>query len=295
MQPAIMPRPDVAAIGTNYRRIPLMAIGRDIYNDTRLILHKLEALYPSHPSIRVSSPSHAAVERLLEHWAVDNLFGRAAQLIPADSPIMRDASFVKDRADFSGRSFSGETIRKMRPEALVEIKTAFGRVEEGLLADGREWILKTPGLSLADVEGVWIFHWLTTIPGALPPDYISATQFPKVFAWIARFNTAIKAAALKNGKAKSLKGNEAVAQISAAGYAEPEGSVDTDDPTGLKKGQEIEVWPIDSGFNNKDRGRLVALDGKEIVIESKTESGRAVRVHTPRHGFRLRSIGRSSL
>lgn len=152
MQPAIMPRPDVSAIGTIYRRIPLLAIGRDIYNDTRLILSKLEQLFPSHPSISVTSPTEQSLERLLEHWAVDNLFGRAAQLIPADSPIMKDESFVKDRADFSGRSFSGETIRKMRPEALVEIRGAFGMVEGGLLADGREWVLGTSGLTLVDVE-----------------------------------------------------------------------------------------------------------------------------------------------
>jgi hypothetical protein len=58
----------------------------------------------------------------------------------------------------------------------------------------------------------------------------------------------------------------------------------------LKKGQEIEVWPIDSGFKNKDKGPLVALSGSEIVIETKTKDGKMVRVHAPRHGFRLRSI-----
>lgn len=136
------------------------------------------------------------------------------------------------------------------------------------------------------------------MPGALPEKYISATQFPKVFAWIARFQAATKAAAIKAGKPKSLSGQEAIDQISKADYAEPESEVESGDPLGLEKGQEIEVWPIDSGFNNKDRGKLVGLSGAEIVIQSKTKNGVAVRVHAPRHGFRLRGIdkgGRTNL
>ena len=98
----------------------------------------------------------------------------------------------------------------------------------------------------------------------------------------------------KAGKQKTLKGDEALAQISASGFAEDEGVVDTQDPTGLKKGQEVEVWPVDTGFNHKDKGPLVALSGAEIVIESKTRDGHTVRVHTPRHGFRLRSVDGAS-
>lgn len=84
VQPPIMPRPDVAAIGTVYRRIPIVAIGRDIYNDTRLIISKLEKLFPEAPRISASSPDQKAIERLLEQWAVDSgVFVRASQLIPS--------------------------------------------------------------------------------------------------------------------------------------------------------------------------------------------------------------------
>lgn len=41
-----MPRPDLTALGVGYRRIPVVAIGRDIYHDTRLVLRKLEVLFP---------------------------------------------------------------------------------------------------------------------------------------------------------------------------------------------------------------------------------------------------------
>lgn len=140
------------------------------------------------------------------------------------------------------------------------------------------------------IEAVWPFHWLKGLRGALPADLISGQQYPKVFAWIERFHKAVSAAATKAGKPKTIKGPEAVKTISACGFVEREGEVDPNDPTGLKKGEGVEVWPIDSGFSRKDRGRLVALDGREIVIESKTADGQQVRIHAPRHGFRVRSV-----
>jgi hypothetical protein len=249
-----------------------------------------------------------AVERLLESWAVETgLFRMAAALMPSDIPALRDPRFIKDREDFIGRSWSKENVDRGRPEALVDIKIAFEFLETTLLADGRDWILKTEKPTLADLEGtvpscffssilifrlaVWPFHWLHGLPGALPPDQISGKQFPKVFAWIDRFDKATQVAAKDAGKPKTLKGPEAEKRISNDEFAESEGEVDADDPSGVKKGDVIEVWPIDSGFSRKDLGKLIALSTHEIVIESKTESGQTVRVHTPRHGFRFRKVG----
>lgn len=124
--------------------------------------------------------------------------------------------------------------------------------------------------------------------GALPPDQISADQYPKVFAWINRFQTTISAAAKSLGKPKTIKGAEAAASIGSSEFAEQIGVVDPNDPSGLKKGQNVEVWPIDTGFGNKEKGQLLALSISEIVIEAKTQDGKVVRVHTPRHGFRVR-------
>jgi hypothetical protein len=138
---------------------------------------------------------------------------------------------------------------------------------------------------------VWPFHWLTTLKGALPPSYISADLFPKVFAWIARFDKVVRDAAKAKGKAKTVTGKEAVAIIEGSEFAESEGDVEVGDPLELAKGDMVEVWPTDSGFNHKDRGRLVSLCGREVVIASRTEGGVEVRVHAPRHGFRVRGVG----
>jgi hypothetical protein len=153
-----MPRPDVAALGTSYRRIPLISIGRDIYNDTRLIISKLEEFYPTsnqHPSISASSTNDKALEKLLEVWAIDaGLFNRAVQLIPSDMPLLKDEKYQKDRENFSGRRWSKEKIDAARPEALVEMRAQYEMLEDVIFADGRDWVLGTESPTLADIEGM---------------------------------------------------------------------------------------------------------------------------------------------
>ena len=124
--------------------------------------------------------------------------------------------------------------------------------------------------------------------GALPPDVISEELYPKVFSWIGRFKKAISAAKSSAPKPARLKGADAVKQIVAAEYAEDEEDVDQSDPSGLKKGEDVQVWPIDSGFGHKDRGRLVSLTSKEVVIAKQSKVGaKEIHVRTPRHGFRI--------
>lgn len=154
IQPVYLPREDINALGVKYRRIPIMSIGKDIYCDTRLILSKLEERFPS-GALGASQPDERAVEKLLESWTIDGgIFARAAQLIPPEMPLLKDPKFRKDREDYTGRSWAQDSITAARPEALTHIRDAFEILEIGLLADGREWILKTEKPSLADIEGL---------------------------------------------------------------------------------------------------------------------------------------------
>ena len=154
IQPPVLPRPDVKALGISYRRIPLMAIGRDVYCDTRIILQKLEQRFPK-GAIGASQPEQKALQKLLESWTIDGgVFNRASQLIPANMPLLNDPKFTKDRQDFSGRSWEKSKIEANRPEALVHIRNAFDLLETTLLSDDREWILKTEKPSLGDIEGM---------------------------------------------------------------------------------------------------------------------------------------------
>ena len=129
-----------------------MAIGSDVYCDSRLILAKLEKLFP-HGALRSSRSDHEGGRKLLEMWAVEGgLFARAVQLIPSTAPLFQDTKFQRDREDFTGRSFDPNKIDAARPEALVYIRDAFSTMET-VLTDGRDWILGTDNPSLADIDG----------------------------------------------------------------------------------------------------------------------------------------------
>ncbi|KAL8956306.1 MAG: hypothetical protein Q9183_006341 [Haloplaca sp. 2 TL-2023] len=295
MQPPTLPREDINALGIKYRRIPLMAIGRDVYCDTRLILQKLEERFPS-GTLGASLPDQKALEGLLAKWTIDGgVFARAAQLIPPEMPLLNDPKFAKDREEFMGRSWQKEDIAKARPEAIAHMRGFFDFLENTILADGRSWVLNTPEPMLADIEAIWPFHWVIGMQGALPPSLFGKENFPKVYAWIARFDAAIKSAKASAPKPTTLKGAEAVKQITQAEFAEPEGEVEAHDPLGLRKGQYVESWPIDSGFRHRDSGQLVALTQREVVLKTQAKIGhKDVHVHHPRTNFRIQAVSGGS-
>ena len=129
--------------------------------------------------------------------------------------------------------------------------------------------------------------------GALPPTLISAKQYPKVFAYIARFNKALGSAKASGLEPTTIRGPDALKRIANAQYADREAlTVDEEDPLGLKAGEEVEVWPLDSGFNHREHGLLVGLNQDEVVLNTKTElRGEEIRLHFPRTNFRIRAVG----
>ncbi|KAF2672671.1 hypothetical protein BT63DRAFT_382566 [Microthyrium microscopicum] len=288
MQPNVLPRPDMEQLNIAYRRIPLLAVGKDVYLDTRLILPKLEALFPD-GAIGPKSVEEQAIQRLLEKWTSDaGVFTRSAQLIPLAAPAMKDPNFRKDREDFTGRPWDLNVMARARPEATVHIRDAFEILETTLLADGREWIFNTEKPSLGDIDAVWPFHWLVGMPTALDPNYISPTQFPKTFAYIDRFGKALKAARESLPKPVSVTGAQVVEHMANARFYEPAGNVDANDPTGLKSGDEVTIGPLDSGAKHRDTGRLVTLTPNEVVLAKQTRAGgMELHVHAPRWGFRV--------
>ena len=135
------------------------------------------------------------------------------------------------------------------------------------------------------MAAIWPFDWLKGLKGALPSDVISEKLYPKVYAWMARFNKELARVKSKGGKPASLKGQEAAQRILDADFADKDIGVNSADPLGLRHGQQVKVWPIDSGFNARDTGSLVGLNDEEVAIEKAI--GKSVRIHFPRSGFRI--------
>jgi glutathione S-transferase len=152
-QPITLPRPDIKALGVSYRRIPVLAIGRDIYCDTLCILQSLERLFPS-DDLRATNPTDRALEKLLEKWTDVVVFKPAAGAIPSTLPLCQDPSFIKDRTELWGRDWEPKEQDKLRPAGLANLRENFEFLEE-LLSDRREWVLGNDGPKLGDIHGEW--------------------------------------------------------------------------------------------------------------------------------------------
>lgn len=141
IQPPQLPRPLLTdSLHLHYRRIPVLAIGPSLLCDTRLILAKLEALFPppsaQHPSLLpATSPARetaAALARLLERWSTGPaVFFAAVGLMPPGFPLLRDPAFVRDRVELAGDAFG----RADRAESRARVEAALGEVEDEQMAD----------------------------------------------------------------------------------------------------------------------------------------------------------------
>ena len=305
-----MPRPDLAALGVRYRKTPTMATGRDVYVDTRMIIKRLEELFPpsaEHPAL--STKETAGLAGLLNKFSIDvGLFGLAVTMMPSTLPIFKDEKFLKDRTEFSGRPWNAEQAAKNRPQGLVHMRQCFD-ILEALLDGGKKWVGGTEQVTLADLEGeakneaadditfayrmagVWAIDWL--ISDLQPPsEYFSEAIYPNVYAWRARFKEALAHAKSRAPKPLRLKGEDAVAAVLSSSFSGEALVVNSNDPIGLKAGAAVEVYPTDGGgFQEKDRdrGRLIKLTKDEVAIAvSSPKDGKEVRIHAPRWNFKVR-------
>jgi hypothetical protein len=152
----MLPRPDLNALGVNYRRSPVMTIGRDVYLDSRLMIRKLEELFPpsyAHPAL--SSPATVGLAALLDKFTTDaSLFLRAVHMMPPTAPALSNKAFRKDRAGFYAQSWTIQELEKRHKEAIAHVRHMFD-IAELLFVDGRNWVASTAQPSLADLEGLW--------------------------------------------------------------------------------------------------------------------------------------------
>jgi glutathione S-transferase len=285
IQPVTLPRPDLKErLGVNYRRIPVLSIGKDIYCDTLLILEKLEEVFPYRDGEVLRhgrTGTERALEKLLEKWTDVVVFKYAAAAIPTSLDAIRDKTFIDDRTELWGRDWAVEHQDALRPEALTALRANVKFLEQDLLEDGRDWILGGEEMTLADVHAAWIFVWLSEMPGALPEDLFGRKLWPKVWAWYDRYSKTreqLLEAMEKDGLRKEEEGEVAIPRILKGDFGEKEGEVDSLDPAGLKKGDGVRGYPTDTGFNHKDEGNLVALTAHEAVLTTKAEGGVELRV-----------------
>lgn len=147
-------------------------------------------------------------------------------------------------------------------------------------------------LTEGGVAGAWIFSWMLSLPNAMPDAFFGAKRYPKTRAWIDRFDAALAKAKESAPQPDKIDGADAVKQILGSGFVSDKELKVEEDPEGLKEGQEVEMYPIDTGYSRRDRGKLVLLNSHEVAVQAKSEQGgKDVRIHYPRWNFSVKAAG----
>ena len=275
-QPFGMPRPILANLGITYRRIPVNAIGKDVYVDNRVFLDAVLTLFAHEKGVQELVRTKA--DNAYEAFGY-RMFWNILEILP-DSVYVDE--MVQDRKHLYGPMLSRPDYREVRPSALAAFKQYLDIIENEFLADGGPWINGAkPGV--ADLQTCWIPKFaLETIEYAEDESLgLGKDRYPRVHEWISGVP-----AHVTESEAKKISGEEATKQILGSAYAAKELGVEKDDLTGFKAGDKVQVGTMDDTTPNNapQYGTLVGLNRSEIVVELKN----SLRVHFPRIGYSVK-------
>lgn len=219
-QPVVLPRPDLEALAITYRRIPLLAVGRDVYCDSSLIidvvLDKLaKGKVPTSPT-----------DKAWESWGYQ-LF--VAVLTLAPNAVVDNKDFVKDRQDIFpvlGRP----DYKTLRPSGLAEFVSRLSFIENEVLA--KSPFVSGEKLGLADLHVVFGIRWAFNDLGVASEKAVGKDAFPKVWNLIE---------SLPEVSAETIGSDETIKAIKNAELSVKDVRVDESDPTDISSGTEVTV------------------------------------------------------
>jgi len=292
------PRPELATLlGLPYRRVPVLALGRDIYADTSLIASVLERRFPAssgHPSIfpprkgTRGSTDIGVQKALAQFYADKQLFQVGFGLLPWTK---LPSEVQADRKKFIDQDVDFVELAKQRTVNQSKLVSHLALYEEQLV-DGREWFLDTEVPGLVDVSVYFILSWCRSFRDTRP--VFDAAQFPRTITWLNRMEGLLKQRREASpAPLTKVSGADAAKEILSSHFLDISGvGFDEVEATrlGIKLGGHVAVRPDDTGKEVETLGKVVALNREEIVIETQAQEGgpEAIRVHFPRLGYVLR-------
>lgn len=289
----VLPRPDISGeLGINYRRIPILAIGNDVYCDTNLITSVLERRFPASagygtlfPSGKRGTSAHTGLIKEFSKYYVENaLFNNATGLISWDK---FPDQLIKDRSDLLGRKINPAAMAANTARPLSELSSHLASIEEQL-NDGREWLFDTVTPGLADISVHFVLAWIKPMPTSA--SLFDEKRYPNTLKWLNRLSELLKSKQKAQGTPEVLKGEAAGADITSSNH-EPDAVVGFDareaQRLNVKLGDVIQVAPEDTGRSYPTLGKLVALNLEEVVLEIQAKKGK-LRCHFPRLGYSIR-------
>jgi len=295
------PRPELSThLGINYRRIPVLAIGNDVYCDTSLIASALERRFPPStngygtlfPPRKGGGKADTGMIKAFSQFYVDRMLFRLAASTLDSSKFSEE--FIKDRRDYGLARVMKETALP-RPQTISVISTHLALADEQL-ADGREWLFDTELPSLADISVHFIYDWIR--PFGLDELFTAEkNQNPRVMQWMSRMD---KYLADRKGVAPftDTSGVDAAGLITSSS-CEPYDVVGFNiveaNRLDMKENSWVAVAPDDTGKNSPTMGKLVGLSKEEFVVETRGLSGAVIRCHFPRLGFTIKTASDAKL
>ncbi|KAH7082462.1 hypothetical protein FB567DRAFT_500460 [Paraphoma chrysanthemicola] len=177
--PSMLPRPLLTStFGVTYRKIPILAIGREIYCDTSLIIEALEhyfpveegygSVYPKFEGGALDEWSYKGLVRGFASFWTDRPFFRATTgLIPSS---VWSSPFGTDRSQLIGHTLDASKLESKIPQNLATFDLHLSLLEPTFTchstskasADGKAkspWLIPTPTPSLADISLYYQLRW----------------------------------------------------------------------------------------------------------------------------------------
>ncbi|CAK4032536.1 glutathione s-transferase like [Lecanosticta acicola] len=325
--PTMMPRPTLRDhFHLTYRKIPVLAIGRELYCDTSIICEALEHFFPHsegyqslYPTAQDGRNYRPLIRGFASYWTDRPLFRVTCGLMPAS--IWR-SDFGVDRAQLIGHKLDPDKLEKKLPENLSKLDTQLSLLEPLLAETDGPWIFSTPSPSLADVSVYYELLWGSEIASGRMTSHITqgghgdealegatpvfnAQRYPALFSWYRRMQLYFDALPSVEDQTtplervlEQMKKAPALGQKSLLLPTPRSTHAELDERTGLKIGSLVSVVPDDTGRDDPTIGTLVAISPEEVVIKPQAlESPATVetRVHFPKVGFVVRPVPESKL
>ncbi|MFC0668153.1 glutathione S-transferase family protein [Azotobacter chroococcum] len=274
--PRVMPKPDLLALTGGYRRTPVLQIGADIYCDSALIAHRLEAEKASPPLLPEGQAFNVAS---LAAWADGQLFLHAASLAFqaeavaqrfAQSPPGELKAFVADRAAL----FSGGTFDRLPLEqARQQWPTLMARLEQQLSHADGDYLFGEPSLAdFAVAHSLWLLRAMPLTAGLVD-------AWPAVAAWLDRV------LGFGHGSYSELSAAEAI-EIARTATPAPLPAEPGLEGNGWRVGQQVAVAATDYGVDPVE-GELLHAGLEELILRREDPRAGLLHVHLPRLGFRV--------
>lgn len=165
--PIVLPRQTLQDLEITYRRIPLLALGKDIYCDTALIVEIIQ----EHLGGLQTSPADRAYEAF-----ADRLFYSGLACIP---PSLLSDDFVRDRAPIFP-IVDRKDFTTLGPSGKAEFQANLDIIEKDFLANASPFIGGSKP-ALADIHLIWVVRWIMNDLGVGKVSGSGKDRFPKIW------------------------------------------------------------------------------------------------------------------